>query len=190
MKQRWGYCSIIFSVVQAIILVIMMGQCGIAPINVNPMIGPYPDALSEWGGKIAVNILVTPILLHAGVIHLFCNVAMQLETGAFFEQEWGNASWLCIYLVSAVGSSICSVIAMPNSVSVGSSGAVMGLSGGKLSEVFCRCCERTKTDQDQIGTTFARSSSWLVCALSLLWRSFDIHRSAYYYVTRHAHNSI
>ena len=53
------------------------------------MFGPYPDALSEWGGKNAVLILedgqwfrlVTPIFLHAGVIHLFCNVAVQLIRG-------------------------------------------------------------------------------------------------------------
>ena len=45
---------------------------------------------SDWGGKNAVNILedgewwrlVTPILLHAGVIRLFCNIVVQLETGA------------------------------------------------------------------------------------------------------------
>eukprot|EP00978_Attheya_sp_CCMP212_P034166 scaffold141971_cov35-Attheya_sp.AAC.1 len=39
----------------------------------------------------------------AGVIHLFCNLALQLETGAFFEQEWGSARWLAIYLVSSLG---------------------------------------------------------------------------------------
>lgn len=158
-KQKYGYLSILFSIVQTIIMGLMMWQCGIAPLSINPMIGPYPDALSEWGGKNAVNIiddgewwrLLTPILLHAGVIHLLCNVAVQLETGAFFEREWGSAIWLAIYLVSAVGSSILSTIAMPNSISVGSSGAVMGLFGGKLAEWTCRACERRITKQQQIG---------------------------------------
>ena len=44
----------------------------------SPMLGPYPDALSEWGGKNSPMIvedgqwwrLLTPILLHAGLIHL------------------------------------------------------------------------------------------------------------------------
>ena len=132
-KQQYGYLSILFSTAQTIILAIMMTNCGVAPMNINPMLGPYPDALSEWGAKNAVNILddgewwrlITPIMLHAGVIHLLCNVAVQLETGAFFEREWGSGAWLVIYLVSAVGSSILSVIYMTDAVSVGSSGAVM-----------------------------------------------------------------
>jgi membrane associated rhomboid family serine protease len=158
-RQNWGYCSIFFSIVQTIILAIMMWQCGVAPMNINPMVGPYPDALSEWGGKNSVLILednewwrlVTPILLHAGVIHILCNVAVQLETGVFFEKEWGSARWLIVYMFSAVGSSVLSVIVMPNAVSVGSSGAVMGLFGGKLAEVLLRWGERNDTEQEQIG---------------------------------------
>jgi membrane associated rhomboid family serine protease len=158
-RQRYGYFSILFSIAQVLILIIMMCNCGVAPLNINPMIGPYPDALSEWGGKNAVNILddgewwrlLTPIMLHAGVIHLLCNIAVQVETGAFFEREWGSRNWLIIYLVSAVGSSILSVIFMPDAVSVGSSGAVMGLFGGKLAEVICRYCESDKTEQGRIG---------------------------------------
>ena len=133
-RQRYGTWSIIFSLGQILVLVVMVLNCGLAPLNINPMIGPYPDALSDWGGKNAVNILednewwrlITPIMLHAGVIHLLCNIAVQLETGAFFEREWGSKNWLIIYLSSAVGSSILSVIVMPGAISVGSSGAVMG----------------------------------------------------------------
>lgn len=158
-KQRYGYFSILFGIAQMIILGLMMWQCGIAPMNINPMFGPYPDALSEWGGKNSILIvedgewwrLMTPILLHAGVIHLFCNVAVQLELGVFFEREWGSMTWLIIYLTSALGSSVLSVITMPDAVSVGSSGAVMGLFGGKIAEVVCRCCEKSDTAQDRVA---------------------------------------
>lgn len=158
-KQKYGYLSILFSLAQTIILIIMMVQCGVAPFNINPMIGPYPDALSDWGAKNSVNILedgewwrlITPIMLHAGILHLACNVMVQLETGAFFEREWGSFSWLIVYLVSAVGSSALSVVAMPDAISVGSSGAVMGLFGAKGAEVICRCCESTHNEQDRVG---------------------------------------
>lgn len=158
-RQSWGYCSILFSIVQIVILVAMMIQCQVAPMTINPMVGPYPDALNYWGAKNAVLIiedgetwrLLSPILLHAGVIHLFFNVSVQLETGAFFEREWGSFTWLTVYLISGLGSSILSTIAMPGSLSVGSSGAVMGLFGGKLAEVFCRACEKRTSPQSIIA---------------------------------------
>jgi hypothetical protein len=137
----------------------------------------FTDALSEWGGKNAVNILddgewwrlLTPILLHAGIIHLICNIAVQLETGAFFEREWGSTRWMIIYLTSAIGSSILSVIAMPNSVSVGSSGSVMGLFGGKLAEVLCRACESKKTSQGRIAHDVRREQlGGAMCAVTLV----------------------
>lgn len=176
-KQNYGYCSIGFSAVQGLVLIVMMAQCGVAPMNINPMFGPYPDALSYWGGKNAVLIiedeeswrLLTPIFLHAGVIHLLCNVSVQLETGAFFEREWGSGIWLSIYLTSAVGSSILSCCAMPNSISVGSSGAVMGLFGGKLAEVFCRACESRRTTQGRIGHEVRMEQlSGVLCSVTLV----------------------
>jgi membrane associated rhomboid family serine protease len=158
-RQKYGYFSIAFSVVQTLILGAMMYECGIAPIRINPMIGPYPDALSYWGAKNAALILedgetwrlFTPMLLHAGIIHLVGNVSVQIETGVFFEREWGSLVWLIIYVVSTLGSSILSTCLMPGSLSVGSSGAVMGIFGAKLSEIFCRSCEPRDTVQERVG---------------------------------------
>jgi membrane associated rhomboid family serine protease len=169
-RQKYGYCSILFSAAQVVVLVLMMWRCGVAPLALNPMIGPWPDALSEWGGKNSVLIvedgqayrLVTPILLHAGVLHLLGNVAIQLETGVFFEREWGSVRWLVIYLASAIGASVLSVIIMPQAVSVGSSGAVMGLFGGKLAEVVLRACERHVTRQDRIAHQVRKEQCWAV----------------------------
>ncbi|KAL3903579.1 MAG: hypothetical protein SGILL_010392 [Bacillariaceae sp.] len=176
-KQRFGVMSILFSIVQTVVLIIMMVQCGVAPLNVNPMIGPYPDTLSEWGAKNTVLILedgewwrlITPIFLHAGVIHLACNVMVQLETGAFFEREWGSFAWLVIYLVSAVGSSALSVVAMPDAISVGSSGAVMGLFGGKGAEVICRCLESKTNDQDRVAYQVRKEQcAGVMCSVTIV----------------------
>jgi len=167
----------LFSWAQFLILVIMMIQCKVAPLNINPMIGPYPDALDYWGGKNAYKILnegeyyrlLTPILLHAGVLHLVGNVAVQLDQGAFYEKEWGSVVWLIIYISSAIGSSILSCCFMPDNVSVGSSGAVMGLFGAKLAEVFCRACESDKSQQGKVGH-FVRKEQFTesMCAVTLV----------------------
>jgi membrane associated rhomboid family serine protease len=180
-RQQYGYCSIFFSAVQTVVLALMMWRCGVAPLALNPMVGPYPDALSEWGGKNSVLILedgetyrlLTPIFLHAGVVHLVGNVAVQLETGLFFEREWGSIRWLTVYLVSAVGSTILSVIAMPNAVSVGSSGAVMGLFGGKLAEVVLRFFERRRTRQDEVAHQVRKEQCCVVTASVVLVMLFS-----------------
>jgi hypothetical protein len=44
-KQSHGYLAILFSLAQTLVLIIMMIQCGMAPLNINPMIGPYPGRL-------------------------------------------------------------------------------------------------------------------------------------------------
>jgi membrane associated rhomboid family serine protease len=132
-KQNYAPFSTAFCVVQCIILPVMIWQCGIAPMNINPMIGPYPDALNYWGAKNAVLIiedgeswrLFTPIFLHAGLIHLAGNVMVQIDAGNTWEKEWGSLVWMIIYIGSAFGSSVFSVCFMPDNISVGSSGAVM-----------------------------------------------------------------
>mmetsp|Transcript_226 Transcript_226/g.361 ORF Transcript_226/g.361 Transcript_226/m.361 type:complete len:373 (+) Transcript_226:164-1282(+) len=158
-KQKKGYLSILFSLAQTVILIGMMIQCSVAPMRINPMIGPYPDALSYWGAKNSYDILYdheywrlfTPILLHAGIFHLVCNIAVQLDTGAFFEREWGSFIWLLVYLGSAAAGSILSVIVSPNTIGVGSSGSVCGLFGAKIAEAICRCRESTKTDAKELS---------------------------------------
>ncbi|EEC49807.1 predicted protein, partial [Phaeodactylum tricornutum CCAP 1055/1] len=117
--------------------------------------------------------LLTPILLHAGVIHLLCNVAVQIEAGAFFEQEWGSFRWLVVYLASAVGSSILSIIVMPNAVSVGSSGALMGLFGAKLAEVTLRVCDRADTEQQRVAHQVRKEQCTAVTCSVLLVMLFS-----------------
>ena len=152
-KQSYAPLSNLFVIVQLIVLPLMMWQCGVAPLEINPMIGPYPDTLNYWGAKNGVLIvddgelyrLVTPIFLHGGIIHLLGNVLVQLDQGNRWEKEWGSLIWIIVYIGSAIGSSMLSVIVMPNNLSVGSSGALMGLFGAKFSEILVLMCEKGRT---------------------------------------------
>ena len=71
---------------------------------------------------------ISPLILsqlptnQSGIIHLLCNISVQLDIGAFFEREWGSGIWLIIYLASGLGSSIFSCIFSADNLSVGSSG--------------------------------------------------------------------
>jgi membrane associated rhomboid family serine protease len=143
-KQKIAFLCIGVSALQLAILLIQLTLCGVASVDVNPMIGPFPDAFSEWGGKNAYLMLeenqwfrlITPVFLHVGVLHLLANVFCQLETCAFFEREWGSCRWLTLYLISGVGCVATSSVANPDVIGVCSSGALMGLFGAKIAQVI------------------------------------------------------
>lgn len=143
-KQRIAYLCIAVSALQLTILLSQLILCGVASVDVNPMIGPFPDAFSEWGGKNSYLLieqnqyfrLLTPVFLHVGILHLLVNAFCQLETCAYFEREWGSKKWLILYIISALGCVATSSAVNPDSIGVCSSGALMGLFGAKIAHVI------------------------------------------------------
>jgi rhomboid protease GluP len=75
--------------------------------------------------------LLTGTLLHAGLIHLLCNMYSLYIIGSQLENFVGKAKFLVIYLVSAISGSLLSCI-FSSSISVGASGAIFGLLGSLL----------------------------------------------------------
>ncbi|CAJ1958368.1 unnamed protein product [Cylindrotheca closterium] len=143
-KQRIAYLCIAISALQLTLLLSQLILCGVAPVDVNPMIGPFPDAFSEWGGKNSYLLiernqyfrLLTPAFLHVGILHLLVNAFCQLETCAYFEREWGSTKWLVLYIISSLGCVATSSAVNPDSIGVCSSGALMGLFGAKIAHVI------------------------------------------------------
>ena len=170
-KQKLAYLSILLAAVQLLILALQLSLCGVAPLDVNPFVGSYPDTLSEWGGKNPTLLkngewwrIITPAFLNVGVLQLLVNAAVQLETCAFFEREWGSTRYLWIYFISVVGSQIISCSANPDTVGVGSSAAIMGLFGAKLAEVVTQVCFEFNRGEDESIRVEQLSS--VLCSLS------------------------
>lgn len=173
-KQPFGYCSIAISAIQLFVLMMQLALCGVAAWDVNKMIGPYPETFSEWGGKNAYYIiserqyfrLVTPAILHVGILHLLCNAYVQLETCAFFEREWGSFRWILLYILSEIGSVAISCIINPETIAVGSSGALMGLFGAKFAQLA------TYSNFELVGTKDPtmrlEQLSGIMCSISII----------------------
>lgn len=141
-RQDFAYCSVIFISLQLLILMLQLTMCGIAPFETNVMIGPYPDAFSVWGGKNPYLLLhnewwrlLTPTILNVGILHLAINAGCIFSACALFEREWGGSVWLFFLFVGTIGCTAFSNYADPDTIAVGSSGAMMGLYGAKLSEL-------------------------------------------------------
>jgi rhomboid protease GluP len=79
--------------------------------------------------------LITPIFIHAGILHLLLNSYALWVVGTQVEKLYGSARFLLIYLLSGVGGvagSYCGQIFLHKPLdppSVGASGAIFGLFG-------------------------------------------------------------
>jgi membrane associated rhomboid family serine protease len=132
----------LLSFVQMVLLIVSLGLGGI-DIQNNPSIGPPAQTLLLLGAKSLPLIqkgevwrLVVPIFLHAGIIHLFFNLFAQLRFGLSVERKWGSALFALIYFGSGIGATIMSCLLSPQKISVGASGAIMGLMGANLAHIL------------------------------------------------------
>ena len=174
-KQEIALLSISLTSIQLLTICLQFAMCGIAPLEINPFVGPFPDAFSEWGGKNAYLMLtnheywrvISPSALSVGILHLLANAFCQLEPIAIFEREWGSFRWLLIYLLSAVGCNTLSVYMDPDSIAVGSSGSLMGLFAAKLAQVLIHTLfDVNKRSQDEFIRLDQLSS--VVCGLIIV----------------------
>ncbi|KAL6070213.1 Rho1-Guanine Exchange Factor-like protein, variant 2 [Balamuthia mandrillaris] len=143
LKTLLSFCALI-SIVQVVMLVEALAMGGFAPLHENPMIGPPTDTLVKLGAK-DVDLIkedyqvwrfITPVFLHAGIIHLFFNLLFQLRFGLLMEREWGVLRFFALYTVSAVGGNLMSCLLRPGSISVGASTGCISFSSSFFASFF------------------------------------------------------
>jgi len=73
--------------------------------------------------------LLSPVLVHAGLLHLAFNMYFLYLVGPLVEQLYGSARFLLLYLLTAATASLASYLIGGPVPSVGASGALFGLCG-------------------------------------------------------------
>ncbi|KAJ4847181.1 hypothetical protein Tsubulata_040886 [Turnera subulata] len=114
------------------------------PLKENMVLGPSVETLELLGAldpKMVVQNgeewrFFTCMWLHAGLAHLVTNMMSLLFIGIRLEQEFGFFRIGMLYLLSGFGGSLMSSLSPKRSISVGASGALLGLLGGMLSELI------------------------------------------------------
>ena len=71
---------------------------------------------------------VTPIFLHAGLLHFFFNSFLLIQLGPIVEEIYGTQRYWVIYLTCGICGNLMSQLPRPVTT-VGASGAIMGLIG-------------------------------------------------------------
>jgi len=107
------------------------------------MIGPSADTLIALGAKYSTLIvdnnaiwrLVTPMFLHAGLIHFIFNMMALWFVGSAVESVHGFTAAFIIFTISAIGGTLLSAIFLPQFISVGASGGIFGLMGSCLADI-------------------------------------------------------
>jgi rhomboid protease GluP len=96
------------------------------------------DLPLAWGAKVNNLIsqgevwrLITPLVLHAGILHAGFNLYALWVIGPQAEALFGDRRFFAVYLVSGMGGVLASYL-MTQDVSVGASSAIFGLVGALL----------------------------------------------------------
>jgi membrane associated rhomboid family serine protease len=76
--------------------------------------------------------IVTGGFLHSGLLHIAFNMYFLYFLGTMLEPEIGRLRFGIIYFVSLLGGSFGALVASPDAVTVGASGAVFGLMGAAI----------------------------------------------------------
>jgi len=80
---------------------------------------------------------ITPIFLHAGIIHFLLNMAAQLTASAEVEREMGSIGFLVLYFAAGIFGNVLggnfSLVAAP---SIGASGAIFGTIAATWIDLF------------------------------------------------------
>ena len=113
---------------------------GLAPSAVNPMFGPPAHALDTLQALNPARVvyegaawrLLTCLFLHAGLLHLAMNATMALRFGLRLEYAWGRGAYVALLLGAGLLGSVYSAVLLPDALSVGASGALMGVLGATV----------------------------------------------------------
>jgi len=73
--------------------------------------------------------IVTGAALHGGLLHIFFNGYALYSFGRIFEVLSNKAHLATVFLLSAIGGGLLSLYFIPNGISVGASGGIVGLIG-------------------------------------------------------------
>lgn len=142
LKSLKSFCMIALFI-QVIYFFICLAVGGFAPYKQNPLLGPPIATLLKMGAMYPPYLkqgqvfrFVTPIVMHAGIIHLLSNMFCQWRFGLFVERRWGTWRFAVVYMVAGIVGCVGSSLRGGRSVGTGASGALMGIMGGMLMDIL------------------------------------------------------
>jgi len=114
--------NVLVFMVMTVAGVSLLRPTGSAEIAWGADFGPYTTDGDWWR-------LLTSTFLHLGVVHLLFNMWALSAVGPLVERLYGSVTFLLMYVLCGVISSLASVAWAPDATSLGASGAIFGVYG-------------------------------------------------------------
>ena len=113
------------------------------PLRTNPMMGPSVEVLLKIGalkGQVLIEenkwwLLITPMFLHAGIIHLMVNSGFLWLFCQKIERNHGWWHTALVFLLSGMLGNMISALLQPGYTLVGASGGLYGLLGACVGDI-------------------------------------------------------
>lgn len=127
---RQGFWATPLLLYANILIWLLMVVCGVSAMD------PDSITLFNWGANFGPATvsgdawrLGTSLFLHSGIIHLLLNMLSLAALGQLLESVTGSVLFLLFYLTTGLLASLASTLFQAPIVSVGASGAIMGVAG-------------------------------------------------------------
>jgi membrane associated rhomboid family serine protease len=185
--QEFGVADFKIPWLTFIILGILAAVFGVEQIfaidGVGPLLRPSTGSLFAFGGLNPAAVLshgewyrlFTAPLLHADLNHLILNGIAVLMAGYLLERLVGRRWFMAFFVIGAVGRTLMALMLDPsNVVSVGASGAIMGLFAACFIGSFRLTVETRARSRMQV-----RSVQILIPSLPPLWTTAAVGRIDY-----------
>ena len=164
--------SVLVGLLQVLMFIVSVSLKGFVSPSQNPMLGPPTESLVLLGAKQCYLIqqryqlfrFLTPILLHAGIIHLVMNMICQWRFALFVERRWGTPRFAAVYLSAGFGATLLSLLWNPNKIAVGASGALMGIMGGFIADLILNWNTMQPFTRN---TLLIQTATWSIIGLAL-----------------------
>lgn len=130
-------------VTQAIFGINVAVFVGMLFAGVSILENPSGQDLVRWGanfGPLTLSgqwwRLLTCVFIHGGFLHIAFNMWCLWSLGSIAEPLYGHETFLALYLITGVASSVASVAWNPGVLSVGASGALFGVAGALIASFY------------------------------------------------------
>lgn len=101
-------------------------------VTVALMMSPFAIEAGQWWR------LITPVLVHGSILHIFLNMYILYIYGPNVEQTFGTVRFIAIFLITGFTASALSFAVPPDNPSVGASGAIFGVVGALVVYLYKR----------------------------------------------------